>query len=336
MAVSVEHQYYPRAELFTAVPIEDELTLLHQARKLRWKLKFMGMVEECKNQMPLDVESVYKKVETLDIHRGWSPAVYFANARLFDALKEGYLVPIIDSLHCFNMLTEEEMYDSNKRIDSILTEAWEPLYIEHMRKYEPKDINGRSTIVIPLLGDAILEHVEPINSAIELIQAVDPVIYKEYEELVSRIKLFDGRVLRGESGNSSFGAIFFRIPPKDDDAVSYWIEHIVHEISHLKLEILSGYDEFFMNDPNERFKAPIRRDPRPMLGILHATFVLSRMVRVFNTLVLSDKTNIHYQNRLKLVTNQFESGLTTLRENGKLTVLGKQLFDSFTECAYGK
>ncbi len=57
----------------------------------------------------------------------------------------------------------------------------------------------------------------------------------------------------------------------------YFLDHITHETSHLVLHTLMNVDPLITNGHAQRFDAPIRPDPRPLYGIYHATFVLSRI-----------------------------------------------------------
>lgn len=100
-------------------------------------------------------------------------------------------------------------------------------------------------------------------------------------EFVTHIKIFEGKVLRTDTSNISFGSMWLRVPEPEDDQVGYWIEHIVHEVSHLRLEAHFFLEKLVLNSGDEKiFRAPIRDDPRPMRGIFHTAFVLARMVRI--------------------------------------------------------
>jgi HEXXH motif-containing protein len=149
----------------------------------------------------------------------------------------------------------------------------------------------------------------------------------------TRIKIFDGRGLRGETCNIVFGSIWLRIPEPHEHPVAYWIEHLVHEISHLQLIALGIHDKLVLNSDVERFPAPIREDPRPMFGVLHATFVLARMVRIFRRLA---RVELHptYGECLEKFSAQFDKGLSVVGSTqAKLTPAAYRIRDSLPVCA---
>lgn len=55
------------------------------------------------------------------------------------------------------------------------------------------------------------------------------------------------------------------------------VDLLVHESSHLLLFGLSGDGPLLNNKGEERYSSPLRADPRPIDGLLHACFVASRV-----------------------------------------------------------
>ena len=167
-----------------------------------------------------------------------------------------------------------------------------------------------------------------------MIRACDVDIAHEISVLISSIKLFQGRVLRGQASGNTMGAIWLRIPDPHDDQIGYWIEHIVHEVSHLRLHAMFFQEKFVLNSNDEcKFKAPIRDDLRPMFGVFHATFVLARMIRTFKKLSFQGYAS-RFRDRLQLCQLQFEIGLNSVYlEDAKFTDNGKLIRESFAACA---
>lgn len=149
---------------------------------------------------------------------------------------------------------------------------------------------------------------------------------------MTRLKLFNGKAIRGATSASVFGAIYLRLPASDENMDIYFAEHIINETSHLHLDILLAFDQIVLNEDTEKFQAPIRVDPRPMFGIFHATFVLSRMVRLFQRL-LKDKFQPEYGQKLDMFKKQFYQGLETIDKHAILTENGKKIKDSFIKAS---
>ncbi len=56
------------------------------------------------------------------------------------------------------------------------------------------------------------------------------------------------------------------------------VESLAHETAHALLFGLPLGADLTTNDPGERYALPLRLDPRPIEGIVHATYVLARMI----------------------------------------------------------
>jgi HEXXH motif-containing protein len=112
-------------------------------------------------------------------------------------------------------------------------------------------------------------------------------------------------------------------------------DQIVHETSHLYLNAVIAHDPLVLSESHERFNSPIRSDLRPMLGIYHAAFVLSRVIRVFKKIL---EFNFFSNNKLIIkyiedLTIKYESAYSTARSQAKLTDVGHAILLSTRECA---
>ena len=202
---------------------------------------------------------------------------------------------------------------SSPYIESILCESWEVANVKRMRTYDQVDIRGEGTLVWPLLDPEVIAfHRRNIGEALDLIARFDPELSAEFDAFVVSIRLFSGRVLRGETSPATFGAIWLRVPEPEQDQVSYWLEHLSHEVGHLRLEALFMQEALVLNPYDElRFRAPIRDDARSMRGVFHATFVLARIIRLYRRLSLAGLDK-RLRDMLRLFELQFEIGMNTL------------------------
>ena len=158
-------------------------------------------------------------------------------------------------------------------------------------------------------------------------------MYAEFREYVTRIKLFSGSGVVGFTTPSAFGAIFIKVPPINQP-MAYFLEHLVHEFGHLRLNVLMAHDRLLENDDSERYTSPIRPDPRPLFQVLHAVYVLSQVVRVFRRVVARGAPP-EFAELLTEFEQQFEDGLKTILDHGRMTERGRVLVDSLRVCVDG-
>jgi len=161
--------------------------------------------------------------------------------------------------------------------------------------------------------------------ALSLIADVDPDMHAEIVSHVSLIKLFTGRGIEGLSSPKAFGAIWLRLPEAGEE-IPWFLEHLVHECSHLHLNALLALDPLLTN-PNDIHKAPIRPDPRPLFQVLHGTFVLARNRRVHRRLV-ERHPDLGLEPALARFDEQFASGMAVLTESMQTTPRGGRLLES--------
>ncbi len=318
---------------FSAHPTDGLAEMAVEFRR-SWLRELLQLTDACERAMHIQLGWVRTMAPVLDVERQWSPAVYSPIAQLRIGVEKADVTVVMDALAKLRNLDVAVAHDTRNRIESILTESWEWDFVPTMRAYEPLGKQGERTLVLPILGMDLEPHREAIADALRLIDAVDPCIKAEYDALVTRIKLFQGRVLRGETNTRVYGAVFFRLPPSDYRQVPYWIEHLVHEIAHLRLELLRVHDVLVHNDLVPRYAAPFRRDPRPMLGVYHATFVVARMMSVLRKLA-DGGHGPFYRERFRSMQDKFEVGMASLHQAGDLSRLGRRIVDSMREVAYG-
>ena len=114
---------------------------------------------------------------------------------------------------------------------------------------------------------------------------------------------------------------------------------LAHESAHNLLFGLSAEGPLVENSPDELFSSPLRKDPRPMDGIYHATFVTARMYRVVRQLIESgilsgtelDKAGSELANNAGL----FNRGIETVRQYGRLTPLGESVMQGASDYMVG-
>lgn len=141
------------------------------------------------------------------------------------------------------------------------------------------DDPGRPYSIQPLDGQFLDAH-SRVASALGLLDEGVPELAREVRNLVREIVLVkDGGETEGRSfdGASTFylwGAVLLNVT----DATRLDLaQQIAHEAGHLLLFGLMMGQPLTENDLDERFTSPLRRDARPMEGVVHAAYVLARM-----------------------------------------------------------
>jgi len=211
-------------------------------------------------------------------------------------------------------------------VDSIGADHWEATAIGEAVRAAKVDTNGAASAEA-LKGDVLAVQRDFIRNSSDLLQRCHPEMYDEIRALVWTVKLFVGRVTQGLTDTRVFGEIYIRVPRSHVDPVFYYAEHMVHEASHLYLNCLMAQDPIVLNQGSEMFPSPLRKDPRPMYAVFHATFVAARMALTFRKIF----QNIGGNDCLKILAEVLDEairGVSTVKKLGQLTVMGWKLLVS--------
>ncbi len=148
--------------------------------------------------------------------------------------------------------------------------------------------------------------------------------------LIKEIYLVDSPHLLSATMPRFHGAIL--LSPKSDWGVAHFIEALVHEASHLELNVRRMVEPFLLN-PSETAYSALRSELRPLLGILHAAFVLCRTTE--SLLRTSSEPSLHHECRL--LYQQFvpilHDTLASLCASARFTEVGAQLYANMNEKA---
>lgn len=130
-----------------------------------------------------------------------------------------------------------------------------------------------------------------LNKGYELIKEVDELQYLEIQKLVKKIVFFDCGYFMNFTSMDIQGVVF--ISSYNAAKPLTFIDTLIHETSHLALNlILMNHQEYFTIDPFElRFNSPFFKKSikRGLYHSIHATYVLSKLVRFYNKLYDSEK-----------------------------------------------
>jgi len=309
---------------FTAEPSAARARELHASYRGLMREQFLQALGAAAEGLGLDLSPLSQRIEGIAPGERLSPAAYVALTTLTEALRSGEVTRVSDRLQAIVIMPESELRDTEFRVQPVLTEAWETPFIESVRNDPMEGLEEEARIVRALLGRNPEPEITACKAALGLLEEVDPELWGEFHEYVTRVKLFEGRGYLGFSSPAAFGAIFIRIP--DREPVAHFLEHLVHELSHLSLNVLMAHDPLLRN-PTAEGPAPLRADQRPLYQILHASFVLGRNLRVTRR-VLERHPELGYEDALREFEEKFLEGFLTLQEQAEFTEPGRRLFQS--------
>ena len=167
-----------------------------------------------------------------------------------------------------------------------------------------------------------------INEALTLIEATDSASYLEMSEFVSEFMIFEAGVIKAGSSFDLFGLISFNSVNAKYSVINA-AELLIHETAHLYLYMLGTEDPLVTNDFKEKYYSPLRATERPMLGLYHAVFVLSRVICFLKKLI--DKPNLSQPDALEAAAliqkyeNIISESLRTITSKARLSDLAKEL-----------
>ncbi|MFI6150290.1 aKG-HExxH-type peptide beta-hydroxylase [Streptomyces sp. NPDC051109] len=201
----------------------------------------------------------------------------------------------------------------------------------------PRSRSGEVVEITAVSDARLIEGRRRIGESLQILHELDPAMHAEFADLVAAVRLFDRSTLTGSTttGISSlryWGQMYLRHPDAEEaaDPTLFFLEHLVHESSHILLHAIMGIDPLLTNGFTARYQAPIRNDPRPLYGIFHAMFVLSRIHRVLAR--YADATGAPGARAARDVAlKRFGMGYSTVMEHADLTPAGHSVAASCKE-----
>jgi len=295
-----------------------------QAEKV--KKSIIYLVNECIKKLKLQDEKITSTCSLLKNIRECNPEIHFLHYQLQTAMRQQdvsntrlYLEKTIKAVNNHSL-------SQDICIASIGNTEWEAFAVAEAIRLTREDC-GREAEIRPASNAELELAANSIAGALESMRNHDPDMLDEIQEHVLLIRLFAGKVTMGFTDERILGAMMLRLPGDNIDPVLYYIEHIVHEASHMHLNCLMSMDPLILNARDERFISPIRPDPRPMTGVFHATFVSAKIARTFMKIYQSTK-NADLLHPLAETLDETLRGLNEIQRHAKLTSHGKALITS--------
>lgn len=174
-----------------------------------------------------------------------------------------------------------------------------------------------------------------ISAALDYLRDVSPGLAGELAEMITAVFVVHGVAVREEDADTldfdgvsalrAFGGIVCNT--RTDRSVVAYALGLVHEHAHNVLFALSPVQGVVTNADDELYSSPLRVDPRPMEGIMHATFVLARMIYWLDLVrraKQADSGDLQFADEmLETLPERYYEGVETIARHGKLTEQGQ-------------
>lgn len=179
-----------------------------------------------------------------------------------------------------------------------------------------------------------------LDDALDLIERTDPAMAGELDVLARTIILARSTRPDGSFGGATspflWGAVVIN-PERQGDRIAL-AETLIHESAHALLFGLAGGEPLSSNDRAERYCSPLRSDLRPMEGIIHATYVLARMIcglqKVLRSRALSEVERDRTVAAVHRHRLRFIDGLKVIDAQANLTREGRAIFEPCRAAVY--
>lgn len=167
-----------------------------------------------------------------------------------------------------------------------------------------------------------------LRDALAVVREFTPEMAREMEDSISIVSAFACRDAISFSDVQALGTIF--ICDRFLSSPPQLAEILVHEASHTILNSVIASLPLFSNSASERYKTPLRPDPRPMFGLFHQLFVLTRL-RWFHSVMPQGFVGV--DGTLQSIDASLRQALAAVRQHARLTNDGERLIASIEASA---
>jgi HEXXH motif-containing protein len=169
-----------------------------------------------------------------------------------------------------------------------------------------------------------------LAGALSLMGNTDAGLLDEMRALVRQVVFAEGDTEAPPFGGATtfylWGAIFINASLHPDPLTM--ATGLVHEAAHLLLLGSTMGKPLVENDPSERYASPLRADPRPMDGVVHACFVLARMHYLTRRIARSatDLDRGELDRLLDAYQQDFRIGDELIAKQARFTEVGRSVY----------
>jgi HEXXH motif-containing protein len=190
-----------------------------------------------------------------------------------------------------------------------------------------------SFAIIPPPSEVAAQCRQRIAAGLRLLEAGAPTLAEEIVALVGEIVIAVGpddakaMTFDGASSFMLWGAILLNA--KGHNTVLEAAQALVHESGHNLLFGLCADGPLIYNDDSPIYASPLRTDPRPMDGVVHATYVTARMhwavTQMRQAGVLDEAATAEAHDSLAAHCLAFAHGIDLIDRHAHLTERGQAI-----------
>lgn len=199
-------------------------------------------------------------------------------------------------------------------------DAWTRTACGYLQDYENElkrpYIRTMSTMAI---GDARTK----VDAGLAVLQRVWPEAAAEFRQIARTLVIVDGGGFQYGSFQNMLGSIFVASPMLSSPQSVF--EMLLHETGHQSLDLHEAFTQYLMN-PDEMSSHPLRTDPRPLSGTMHATHVLGRMAVGFSLWCAEADAPADVHERRAAIVEKLSAALRILTEQARWTPHGERYF----------
>lgn len=175
---------------------------------------------------------------------------------------------------------------------------------------------------VNVLSALTSEQISVVRCAFDTIWKRWPEVHQEIEEFVQQLTFFESVRIIGFVDFQSHGSIFLRRETIEEDAVRL-AEEIIHESCHVRLNSILAVEPLFLNGEEALYSSPLRQEPRPMFGVFHQMYVLSRLLFFYDRFA----TETHRERRA-WIAQALQESFAVVSMHAQPTPAGANLIES--------
>ncbi|MBX9785822.1 MAG: hypothetical protein K2Y08_00645 [Alphaproteobacteria bacterium] len=308
-----------------ALPVPGRASSLRRDFNVSLLESIQYLVEACSEVIPASLfTQVQQKIKNIKPDHKLSGFLSFLHYELLNAVEKNDIKQVISVVGCLN---SEEMYVENLKFLN-LSEV-DARYLTSIETICSQEVN-REVEFSPLSFSEFKAMEVAFQRGLSLYKEAFPDFYEEFEQLIGEMLFLKAKGLYQGSNTDLYGMIyksFFHQWEKVTDV----FECFVHEQSHHYLFLVNTKDPLLLNPTDIHF-SPLRKEKRPLIGIYHANFVLSRVCYALDKALANDVIPMEERSYcvefLEKYKECFCEGLKTFETHGQFTPLGKAILES--------
>lgn len=174
-------------------------------------------------------------------------------------------------------------------------------------------------------GDQAASARDNLTEALRLLHRVWPAAALETQLLLDAFVYVSGKDYRSGTMHRYLGCVLVGI--ERNDSVEAALETLLHETGHVVLYLKSSFSRYLRN-PDALVQHPLRVEPRPALGALHAAISLFRVAGGFRRLHEAGRASEYADQRWADNCSNLRTVLLTLNEAAEWTAAGEEFYAS--------